>query len=136
MARVEPLAIQITTGGTRSISKQIIDSIRMKIATGDLQPGAQIPSVRGLALQVSVNPNTVAKSYAELTSEGWLESRQGLGLYVAVPRQRLSAEEQNRRLEEAVYRYINDAIALGVPLEEAQRRLAVEINSIMPRKRA
>lgn len=136
MARVEPLAIQITTGDTRSISKQIVDAVRMKIATGGLQQGSQIPSVRGLAQQLSVNPNTVAKSYAELTSEGWLEARQGLGLYVAVPRQRLSAEERDRRLEEAGYRYINDAIALSVSLDEAQHRLAAQIESIMPRKRA
>lgn len=136
MARVEPLAIQIATGDTRSISRQIVDLIRMKIATGELQPGAQLPSVRGLAQQLSINPNTVAKSYSELTGEGWLEARQGLGLYVAVPRQRLGAEERGRRLDEAVYRFINDAIALGVPLDEAQQRLAEEIGSIMPRKRA
>ena len=55
----------------------------MKIATGELAPGDQLPSVRGLAQQLTINPNTVAKAYAELTAEGWLESRQGLGLYVA-----------------------------------------------------
>src|SRR5690349_18915824 len=98
MARVQPLAIQIVTGDTRSISKQIVDSVRMKIATGELEPGAQVPSVRGLAQQLSINPNTVAKAYSELTAEGWLEARQGLGLYVAVPRQRLSEEERERRL--------------------------------------
>ena len=127
MARIEPLAIQIVTGDTRPISRQIVDSIRMKIATGDLTPGVQLPSVRGLAQQLSVNPNTIAKSYSELVSDGWLEARQGLGLYVAVPRQRLSAEECERRIEEAAHRYINEAIALGVPLEEAQQRLADEI---------
>jgi GntR family transcriptional regulator len=136
MARVEPLAIQIVTGDTRSISRQIVDTLRMKIATGDIQPGAQLPSVRGLAQQLSVNPNTVAKAYSELTHEGWLESRQGLGLYVGVPRQRLSAEERDRRLDEAVYRYINDAIAIGVPLDEAHQRLAAEIDGIERRKRA
>ena len=136
MARVEPLAIQIVTGDARSISRQIVDALRMKIATGDLQPGAQLPSVRSLAQQLSVNPNTVAKAYSELTHEGWLESRQGLGLYVGVPRQRLSAEERELRLGEAVYRYINDAIAIGVPLDEAQERLAAEIDTIAHRKRA
>ena len=136
MARVEPLAIQIVTGDARSISRQIVDALRMKIATGEIRPGAQLPSVRGLAQQLSVNPNTVAKAYSELTHEGWLESRQGLGLYVGVPRQRLSAEERERGLGAAVYRYINDAIALGVPLDEAQQRLAAEIDGIARRKRA
>ena len=136
MARVQPLAIQIVTGDTRSISKQIVDSVRMKIATAELEPGAQVPSVRGLAQQLSINPNTVAKAYSELTAEGWLEARQGLGLYVAVPRQRLSEGERERRLEEAVSRFVNDVIALGYPLAEAQDRLASEIESIVPRKRA
>ena len=136
MARVQPLAVQIVTGDTRSISKQIVDSVRMKIATGELIPGAQVPSVRGLAQQLSINPNTVAKAYSELTAEGWLEARQGLGLYVTVPRQRLSEEERERRLEEALSRFVNDVIALGYPLAEAQDRLAAEIESIVPRKRA
>ena len=51
MARVEPLAIQIVTGDARSISRQIVDTLRMKIATGVILPGAQLPSVRGLAQQ-------------------------------------------------------------------------------------
>ncbi|TFI57824.1 GntR family transcriptional regulator [Sphingomonas parva] len=134
--RVQPLLIQIATGDSRSISKQIVDSIRMKIATGELMPGRQIPSVRGLAQQLRINPNTVAKAYSELTGEGWLESRQGLGLFVAVPRQRLSDEERERRLEEAMSRFINDVIALGYALPEASDRLEAEIEALMPRKRA
>jgi GntR family transcriptional regulator len=136
MARVEPLAIVIATGDTRSISRQIVDAVRMRIAAGELKPGAQLPSVRGLAQQLSINPNTVAKAYSELTSEGWLESRQGLGLYVAVPRQRLSDEERERRLEEAVSRFMNDVVALGIPLSDAQARLDEAIDLFMPRKRA
>jgi GntR family transcriptional regulator len=108
----------------------------MKIAIGDLVPGAQLPSVRGVAQQLSINPNAVAKAYAELTWEGWLESRQGLGLYVGVPRRRLSDEECELRLGEALHRFINDAVALGVPLPEAQARLADKIDTLMPRKRA
>ena len=136
MARPQPLTIRIATGDARPISKQIVDAVRMKIATGDLAPGAQVPSVRGLALQLMINPNTVAKAYSELNAEGWLEARQGLGLFVAVPRQRLSDEERERRLDEAVHRFINDAIALGCPLPQAQDRLAEEIETLMPRKRA
>ena len=136
MGRPEPLAIQIATGDARSIGRQIVDAIRMKIATRELVTGAQLPSVRGLAQQLSINPNTVAKAYNELSSEGWLEARQGLGLYVSAPRQRLSNEERERRLNEAIYRYINDAIALGVPLDEAQQRLGSEIRNVLPRRRA
>ena len=66
MARTQALMLQIATGDPRSISKQIVDAVRMKIATAELEPGDQLPSVRGLAQQLTVNPNTVLKAYREL----------------------------------------------------------------------
>lgn len=136
MARTQALLIQIATGDPRPIAKQIIDAVRMKIATGDLTPGAQLPSVRGLAQQLTINPNTVAKAYAELTTEGWLESRQGLGLFVAPPRQRLSDAERERRLDEAIQRFLHDVIALDYPPDEVQARLHHEFRLLVPRKTA
>ena len=115
MARTSPLMIQVATGDARPIGRQIVDAVRMKIATGELVQGDQLPSVRGLAQQLMLNPNTVAKAYAELTTEGWLESRQGTGLFVAARRQRLSDAERERRLDDAVGRFINDVVPLGFP---------------------
>ncbi|MCI4567502.1 GntR family transcriptional regulator [Lysobacter sp. CFH 32150] len=136
MARTQALMIQIATGDPRPISKQIVDAVRMKIATGDLEPGDQLPSVRGLAQQLTINPNTVAKAYAELATEGWLESRQGLGLYVATPRQRLSDAERERRLDDAIQRFLNDVIALDYPPDEVQARLDYEFRALAPKKTA
>jgi GntR family transcriptional regulator len=79
--------------------------------------------VRGLAQQLTVNPNTVAKAYAELTAEGWLEARQGLGLYVAAPRQRLSAGERDRRMDEAIQAFVHEVAALDYPPDRAIARL-------------
>jgi len=123
MARTQALPIQIVTGDPRPIVRQIVDAVRMRIATGELQPGAQLPSVRGLAQQLTINPNTVAKAYAELTTEGWLESRQGLGLYVAPPRQRLSMPERDRRMDEAVQAFVHEVVALDYPTDRAMARL-------------
>lgn len=136
MARTQALMIQIATGDPRAISKQIVDGVRMKIATSELIPGAQLPSVRGLAQQLTINPNTVAKAYAELVAEGWLESRQGLGLYVAPPRQRLSDAERERRLDEALQRFLHEVIALDFPGNEVLKRLALEFRVLAPRKSA
>ena len=83
MARPQPLMIQIATGDPRPIGKQIVDAVRMKIATGDLGAGDQLPSVRGLAQQLTINPNTVAKAYRELEHEGVIELRHGAGAFVA-----------------------------------------------------
>ena len=134
MARTQPLMIQVATGDTRPIGRQIVDAVRMKIATGELSPGDQLPSVRGLAQQLTINPNTVAKAYAELTTEGWLESRQGMGLYVAAPRQRLSDAERERRLDDAIGRFVNDVIPLGFPTEEVEARVGREFRQLVPRK--
>ena len=134
MARPQALMIQIATGDPRPIGRQIVDAVRMKIATGELTAGDQLPSVRGLAQQLTINPNTVAKAYAELTTEGWLESRQGMGLYVSAPRQRLSDDERERRLDDAIGRFINDVIPLGFPPDEVHARVQLELHQRVPRK--
>lgn len=136
MARTQALMIEIVTGDPRPISRQIVDAVRRKIATGDLSLGMQLPSVRGLAQQLMINPNTVAKAYAELTAEGWLESRQGLGLFVAPPRQRLSRAERDKRFDEAVNRFVHEVIALDVPSDEVLARLDTELQACAPKKTA
>jgi GntR family transcriptional regulator len=136
MARTQALMLEIATGDPRPISRQIVDGIRMKVATGELVLGAQLPSVRGLAQQLGINPNTVAKAYAELASEGWLESRQGLGLFVAPPRQRLSAHERDKRFDEAVSRFVHEVVALDVAPDRAIARIDAELAALAPRKTA
>lgn len=134
MARTTPIAIAIVTGDSRSISRQIVDAIRMQITTGDLAQGAQVPSVRGLAQQLGINPNTVAKAYTILTSEGWLESRQGLGLFVAVRRQQFSAEERERRFDDALGRFVNEVVAIQYPHDVAIARVGDALDQVAPRK--
>lgn len=136
MPRTTPLMIQIATGDPRPIAKQIVDGVRRAIAAGELEVGQQLPSVRGLAMQLMINPNTVAKAYGELAAEGWLEARQGLGLYVAAPRQRLSKGERERRLDEAVQRFVNDVIGLDFPPATVLSRVEQELAPLAAKKSA
>jgi GntR family transcriptional regulator len=136
MTERTPLMLQIATGDPRPIARQIVDGVRRLIAGGDLPVGAMLPSVRGLAQQLTVNPNTVAKAYAELTAEGWLDSRAGLGLFVAPPRQRLSNDERGRRLDDAVQRFVGDVVGLGYSNDELVQRVAGELEQCLPRKTA
>jgi GntR family transcriptional regulator len=128
--------LQIATGDPRPIARQIVDGVRRLIASGSLPVGALLPSVRGLAQQLTVNPNTIAKAYAELTAEGWLDARAGLGLFVAQPRQRLSDEERGRRLDDAVQRFVGDVVGLGYPNDTVVRRVAAELDQCLPKKTA
>ena len=63
-------------------------------------------------MQLTINPNTVAKAYAELTSKGLVDARQGLGLFVSEPKQLLSNAERRKRLEQAVQRCVNEVVHL------------------------
>lgn len=126
--------IQITTGDPRPIFRQIIDAVRLGIAGGDLVPGDKLPSVRGLALQLTVNTNTVAKAYAELTAEGLIESRPGVGVFVARPRQRLSTEERERRLAEAIDHFVAAVVTLGYDSEDILARLGAVLEDLRVRE--
>ena len=136
MSRRIPLMLQIVTGDSRPINRQIVDGVRRLIASGELPVGAALPSVRGLAQQLTINPNTVAKAYSELTTEGWLDARAGLGLFVAIPRQRLSDDERARRLDEAVQRFAGDVIGLDYPAATVLDRVAAELELCLPKRSA
>lgn len=131
--RRSPLMLQIATGDPRPINRQIVDGVKRLIASGELVPGVGLPSVRGLAAQLAVNPNTIAKAYTELTTEGWLDARAGLGLFVATPRQRLSDAERERRLNDALVRFVGDIIALDYPPAILLDRLAAELALCAPK---
>lgn len=136
MNRRSPLMLNIAPGDPRPIVRQIVDGVRRLIASGELAVGAALPSVRGLALQLTINPNTVAKAYNELTAEGWLDSRPGLGLFVAPPRQVLALEERERRLDEAVQRFVGEVLALDLPTSQVLDKVAGELSFLTPKKSA
>lgn len=107
------LSIQIITGGRTPVYRQIIDQVRSSIATGVLDVGAPIPSVRGLAAELVVNPNTIAKAYAALVRDGVIESQQGRGYFVCKPREIYTKRERERRLQEAMSPFVSEAVTLG-----------------------
>ena len=132
MSKFAVAKLDIAPGDPRPIFKQIVDGLRMQIACRELAVGAKLPSVRGLAQQLTINPNTVAKAYAELTHQGLIESRAGLGLYVAQPRQQYSEEEQRSRLQHAAQVFVNDVACLDFTqeeLEEAVHTALTQLNS-------
>ena len=105
--------IQIVTGNARPVFQQIIDGVRIKVAKGELQPGDKLPSTRGLAMLLTINPNTVAKAYATLTAEGLIESRKGVGVFICEQRQRLSDDERRRRLDTAIETFVTEVVSLS-----------------------
>lgn len=117
------LHFEVFSNTSEPIYLQIESQIRRAVASGRLKEGEQLPSVRALAEQLTVNPNTVARAYNELTAEGVVESRPGRGVFVAERRQMFSAEERERRMDEAIHRLLDDTAFLDIPLPRLIKRL-------------
>jgi GntR family transcriptional regulator len=74
--------IRIDPASAIPVVRQIVDSIRVLLVDGQLQPGAVLPSIRRMAIELGVHFNTVAEAYRELAAEGWLDLQQGRGARV------------------------------------------------------
>jgi DNA-binding transcriptional regulator YhcF (GntR family) len=101
------------------IWSQIEESVRYLVASGALRPGATVPSVRDLAREQRVNPNTVAKAYQRLVESGILETRRGEGTFVAERPPAMPAAEKARILQEGATRYSTLAVNLGATRADA-----------------
>ena len=110
--------INLTTGSGTPIYRQIVEQVRLGVATGALIAGDAMPSVRTLAEQNLVNANTVVKAYSELVRDGLLESHQGKGFFVAEKRQVYSRAERVRRLRQAVEAFVHEAVFLDFTPDE------------------
>jgi GntR family transcriptional regulator len=115
-------SLRITPGSTAPIYQQIVSQVRHAIVSGTVQPGDILPSVRTLAEQLLINPNTVAKAYGDLSKDGLIEALPGRGLAVS-PRRAgmgLTRGERLRRIDPVITQLMHDAIALELSPEDVQ----------------
>ena len=122
------LSIAINTGSATPIYKQITDQVRLAVATRKLAVGDQLPSVRALAEELVVNPNTVARAYTDLAREGLLESRAGRGVFVTRKRKMFTREEGRRRLEPLLEGLIGEAMVMDFTQEELREAFEKKLN--------
>ena len=113
-----PVAFTISTGSNKPIYQQLTDQVRLAVTNGKLAVGDQLPSVRALAEELVVNPNTVARAYGELMREGLLESRAGRGVFITHKRKVFSRAEAWRRLDPLLNALIGEAMILDFTREE------------------
>jgi GntR family transcriptional regulator len=99
------------------VYRQMIQQLKERIASGQLAPEMQLPSVRDLSAELHVNPLTVAKAYQFLERDGFVESRKGRGTFV-LPLKKLSPAGQQKLIQPAVEQVVSEATHLG--LTEAQ----------------
>ena len=110
--------------------RQIVDQIRFGIASGRLLPGEQLPTVRDLAVQLEINPNTVRKAYSDLELLGILDTQQGTGTFVSNQQVEIGEAEKNRMLrqicDELIARGHQYNLTLQDIIEHLQGRLSHE----------
>jgi GntR family transcriptional regulator len=99
---------------------QIVERIKEQIASGRLNPGDQLPTVRAMALELRVNFNTVARAYRLLDEAGIISTQQGRGTYILeMPPPEVAESLRQQALQALMERFLSDAARLGVKLEDA-----------------
>src|SRR5207253_5793265 len=127
--------ISIVTGTNVSIYRQIVDQICAAVLTDRIGDDEPLPSVRALAEQLLINPNTVARAYGELSREGIIEARPGRGMFVAARRQIYSRAERARRIEQSLNSFVSEALMLGFTADEIIEQVADKTRELSPDKK-
>jgi GntR family transcriptional regulator len=116
--------IKVDPSNDVPIFRQIVQQIKTAVAMGRLEPEDPLPSVRQLAVELAVNPNTVARAYLDLEIEGVIYKRQGAGTFVSGRGVEMSKNERRRVLRELLEKALVEGLNLG--MEEKELRETFE----------
>jgi GntR family transcriptional regulator len=114
----KPFRIALDSQSGVPIYRQIIDQVTAGIASGALREGIQLPTVRQLAVDLSINPNTVIRAYSELEIRGVLNTEQGTGTFIGPRNVTQDNSERERLLSRFVGEFVSRAGANGFTVEE------------------
>jgi GntR family transcriptional regulator len=118
-----PFSFRLDLGSGVPVYRQIIDQVLGGIAAGTLVPGAQLPTVRQVAVDLSINPNTVVRAYRELEIRGVLETQQGTGTFISRQKVERDEVERSRQLNQIVNEFISRAGAAGFTIQDLLEQL-------------
>jgi GntR family transcriptional regulator len=124
------MQIQVSPSDGVPIYQQIASQVRYLIAAGGLHPGEELPPIRVLAEQLTVNPNTVARAYLELEHGGLVTKRHGAGTYVSEARNPLPQREKTKILARRADALLTEARHLDVDLGEVIKLLRERDNAM------
>jgi GntR family transcriptional regulator len=112
---------------------QVVEGVRHALAVGTLQPGERLPTVRGLARELMVAPNTVVKAYNDLQRMGLIESRAGVGTVVVKNPEEAVRGQRIEDLYERLGALVRDAVGLGITEDELWERFDAEFERLYSR---
>lgn len=112
------MQIHISPNDGVAIYQQIVNQIKYLVASGRLSAGEELPPIRGLAEQLLINPNTVARAYRELETAGIVEKRRTAGTYVSDQGSPLARRERLKILTDRIDQLLAEAQHLAIPQED------------------
>jgi GntR family transcriptional regulator len=118
-----PFAFRLDLRSGVPVYRQIIDQVTGGMAAGTLAGGDQLPTVRQVAVDLSINPNTVMRAYRELEIRGVIETQQGTGTFIGHQKVKRDDVERQRRLNQLVGEFVARAGSAGFTVEDLLERL-------------
>lgn len=119
-----PFQLRLDLKSGVPVYRQLVDQVLVGVASGALTAGDQLPTVRQLAVDLSINPNTVVRAYKELEIRGMLATQQGTGTFVTSKKVKQDEAQRQRRLSQMVGEFVAHASADGFTVEEIVERLS------------
>lgn len=119
------MKIIISNSSTDPIYEQIYIQIKSMIIKGQLEPGDALPSIRGLARDLQISVITTKRAYEELEKEGFIETMQGKGSFVAMQNKELMKEKKLKIVEDKLAEIVKESKMLGVSLEKIKEILNI-----------
>ena len=124
------MIIRINSEDEAPVYAQIVQQVKFGVASGTLRSGEQLPSVRELATQLRINPNTVARAYRELEYEGLVETKKGKGIFVSSEAGRLTKAQRLSLLSDRLDQLIHDAERLGLTEDDLKALLLKRFKTV------
>ena len=121
--KCRPFHLRLDSHSGVPVYRQIIDQVIGGVAAGALTGGDQLPTVRQLAVDLLINPNTVIRAYRELEIRGVLETQQGTGTFISHKKVERDDAERQRRLNQLVGEFVSRAGSAGFSVEEVLEQL-------------
>lgn len=119
------MKIIVSNSSDMPIYEQISSQVKKMILKGVLEEGSPLPSIRGLAKDLQVSVITTKRAYDELEKEGFIETRQGKGSFVAVQNKELMKEKKLKIIEEKLSEVVDESKILGLEFEEIEAMLKI-----------
>ena len=123
MIKPDPFEFRLDLASGVPVYRQIIDQVLLAVATGTLQSGRQLPTVRQVAVDLAINPHTVLRAYRELEIRGAISTQQGIGTFVTRQRVEVDQAERDLRLSRLAADCASRAGAEGFSVVELLERL-------------